>query len=440
MMFLWSLLSLSVQASEQLYRKLSANHSIYTRPQFNASVRGYALNGAVVEVVEELSRSSSSACSSGWARLEQGYLCLDSTERFTPIDDLEDGVELLSWDPPDPQLADEDYRMETWEPKRAIEPFVPRLHARIKEGFRGRLWASAEAYGSGERPNWRLKADRDYSFVDLVETDRGWVLVRPNGRVSPLEEWSVYPVSRFEGRVLSYDPIPSEQQAGWVINPEGTTIYQGPSKKADALWMGRFQESLNVRVYDELWYELPDILGTGKHAYLLRQDVYTWNAQPLPERVEEDDIWVDVDIEQQILAVMQGEEPLFLTLISSAKAEFETPLGIYAVYKKSLAWDLASKPDAEDEVYYLEQVPWVMHYYPRYALHTAFWHDQFGIPSSHGCINLSPKDAAYVFDYLNPELPSGWKRTERFSGEIGSIVRIRNGEEIDVPERIVRGF
>jgi hypothetical protein len=42
------------------------------------------------------------------------------------------------------------------------------------------------------------------------------------------------------------------------------------------------------------------------------------------------------------------------------------------------------------------------------ALHGAYWHDRFGMTKSHGCVNLAPKDAHYLFDWLEPNLPAGW--------------------------------
>ena len=125
-----------------------------------------------------------------------------------------------------------------------------------------------------------------------------------------------------------------------------------------------------------------------------------------------------------MLALYTGETLQFLTLISSAREEFDTPTGIYNIYRKNTTWDLASVGEAV-EPYYIEAVPWVMHYYPRYALHTAFWHDDFGLPASHGCINLSPKDAKRVFAFSDPELPDGWKIIRKLKTDPGTSVRIR---------------
>ena len=134
-----------------------------------------------------------------------------------------------------------------------------------------------------------------------------------------------------------------------------------------------------------------------------------------------------------MLAVYQGEEILYLTLISSAKEEHDTPLGLYQIYDKSVAWDLGSR-DWESDSYYFEKVPFVMHYAPRFALHSVFWHDDFGTPASHGCINLSVSDARYVFNAVSPELPDGWRYVKQSKQFLGTVVRIRYGQQ-SVPDK-----
>ena len=49
-----------------------------------------------------------------------------------------------------------------------------------------------------------------------------------------------------------------------------------------------------------------------------------------------------------------------------------------------------------------------MYFQLAYALHSAFWHDSFGRPHSHGCINLAPRDAKWLFEFVEPPLPAGW--------------------------------
>jgi hypothetical protein len=61
-----------------------------------------------------------------------------------------------------------------------------------------------------------------------------------------------------------------------------------------------------------------------------------------------------------------------------------------------------------DNQFELRDVPWVQYFKGGYALHAAPWHDEFGKPRSHGCINLSPIDARRVFLFSGPPLPKDW--------------------------------
>jgi hypothetical protein len=56
----------------------------------------------------------------------------------------------------------------------------------------------------------------------------------------------------------------------------------------------------------------------------------------------------------------------------------------------------------------LRDVPWIQYFSAGFALHGAYWHDVFGIPRSHGCVNLSPIDARIVFNWTDPPVPEGW--------------------------------
>jgi lipoprotein-anchoring transpeptidase ErfK/SrfK len=56
----------------------------------------------------------------------------------------------------------------------------------------------------------------------------------------------------------------------------------------------------------------------------------------------------------------------------------------------------------------LRDVPWIQYFASGYALHGAYWHDVFGVPRSHGCVNLAPIDARVVFRWTDPPVPEGW--------------------------------
>ena len=63
--------------------------------------------------------------------------------------------------------------------------------------------------------------------------------------------------------------------------------------------------------------------------------------------------------------------------------------------------------EGKADYYYLEDVPWIMYFNKDMALHGAYWHDRFGYQHSHGCVNLSPLDAKWLFDWTSPAYVEG---------------------------------
>lgn len=87
-----------------------------------------------------------------------------------------------------------------------------------------------------------------------------------------------------------------------------------------------------------------------------------------------------------------------------------TPLGNYSTFLKYVADDMASRSlgNAGLSAYDLPNVPFTQYYLNGgYAIHGAYWHDQFGSDQSHGCINLTWADAAYLFSQTDPKVPQG---------------------------------
>lgn len=79
-----------------------------------------------------------------------------------------------------------------------------------------------------------------------------------------------------------------------------------------------------------------------------------------------------------------------------------------------------------EEFYGLQEVPWVMYFQEGYGIHGTYWHDSFGKQRSHGCVNLSPKDAEHLFWWSRPHLPAGWTAALPTPYEPGSRVRVRH--------------
>jgi len=65
-------------------------------------------------------------------------------------------------------------------------------------------------------------------------------------------------------------------------------------------------------------------------------------------------------------------------------------------------------PDPDTGTYDIAEVPWALYYQGGYALHGAYWHDEFGTVRSHGCTNVPPSAARWLFEWTSPEIPEGW--------------------------------
>ena len=152
-----------------------------------------------------------------------------------------------------------------------------------------------------------------------------------------------------------------------------------------------------------------------------------------PPEIKSDEPWIHVDLDQQTLVLYRGPRPVYATLVSSGLQGFDTPAGVYTIRAKFVAETMSDLgPDAGDERYKIEDVPFTQYFSGSLALHGAFWHERFGLRRSHGCVNLSPTDARRVFEHTLPALPEGWHgvSTDR-TGLRASRVVITGGPEPD---------
>jgi lipoprotein-anchoring transpeptidase ErfK/SrfK len=117
--------------------------------------------------------------------------------------------------------------------------------------------------------------------------------------------------------------------------------------------------------------------------------------------------FIHVSLAQQTLVAYDGERPVFATLVSTGKQGYETPTGVFRIYAKHVSATMDGMA-GNDEAYSIEDVPWTMYFQGSYALHAAFWHDHFGNVRSHGCVNLAPADARWLFRFATPVLPEAW--------------------------------
>jgi lipoprotein-anchoring transpeptidase ErfK/SrfK len=147
----------------------------------------------------------------------------------------------------------------------------------------------------------------------------------------------------------------------------------------------------------------------------LKSDDLKTVAKPsqLPSFAKGQRRWIDISILSQSLVLWEGKTPVYATLVSTGRdglgdprKTLSTPQGTFNIQQKFVTATMDS--EVADNEFELRDVPWVMYFKGGYALHAAYWHDDFGRERSHGCVNLSPIDARYVFHWSMPDVPLHW--------------------------------
>ena len=154
---------------------------------------------------------------------------------------------------------------------------------------------------------------------------------------------------------------------------------------------------------------------TGDGSWMKRAHVRSTNPGAPPADLKPNERWIDVNLTTQTVVAFEGEKPIYATLISSGREsklkdkDHRTPTGEWRIREKHITTTMDGDGSAAGDLpYSIEDVPYVMYFYRSYATHGAFWHSNFGSQMSHGCVNLSPLDAKYLFFFADPPLPKGW--------------------------------
>ena len=136
--------------------------------------------------------------------------------------------------------------------------------------------------------------------------------------------------------------------------------------------------------------------------------------------------WVEVDLNEQMAIAYEGATPVRAFVISSGYGDTPTVTGTFRIWVKIAMQDMRGGSRAAGDSYHVTEVKNVQYFFEDYAFHGTYWHSNFGVPMSRGCINMTEEDAEWLFDWATPfmydDSDSGWM----FSTDInpGTVVLI----------------
>jgi hypothetical protein len=243
--------------------------------------------------------------------------------------------------------------------------------------------------------DWWLSIDRTVEYGGQL-----WLQINDDEFVAA-ESVALASPSRFRGLLLVEQP---QYPFAWINRSAQPS--ETPQGAADGDPLSRYQVVTifaEARRGEELWYLV------GPDQWVEQSNTSRVDVDPPPEGVGPEDKWVEVDLFEQTIAAYQGSRMVYATLISGGREGDETPAGLYRLWVKILEGKM-SHPDVEDgdpAFYYIEDVPWTVYFHEGYSIHASFWHDAFGFRRSHGCVNVSPLDARWFYEWTDPPVPDG---------------------------------
>jgi hypothetical protein len=271
-----------------------------------------------------------------------------------------------------------------------------------------------------------IAVDREFEW-----NNRTWYRTT-KGLVAPKDRFWVAEVSDFHGSALGGD---LELPVAWVYGPRKDrpkySIDLARQRRSNAGTVARFQaiplsgESATVgnRAY----------LQTADGFWIDPEHVRIAEPRTPPANLDPNERWIDVDLSSQTLVAYWGTRPVYATLVSSGKEsddpekDHKTPIGEWRIREKHITTTMDGDGTAAGDLpYSIEDVPYVMYYHRSYALHGAFWHQNYGVRMSHGCVNLAPLDAKWLFFFTAPQAHSGWHGAWPNTLEKGSRVVIHD--------------
>lgn len=133
---------------------------------------------------------------------------------------------------------------------------------------------------------------------------------------------------------------------------------------------------------------------------------------PISPEVSWEEKLIDVDLSTQKMVAYEGNRVVFSSKISSGvrtrEGGFSTPKGYYRTTRKRPCRHMAYPGNENYTGYDLPGVPWVSYFTSNgVAFHGTYWHNDFGVPHSHGCINMTPKAAKWVYLWTTPAVLPG---------------------------------
>jgi len=209
--------------------------------------------------------------------------------------------------------------------------------------------------------------------------------------------------------------IPEKGQLGEITVPfcdtkkdpytyadRGYRIFYGTTHWVTSVLVQRDEKSI--------WYEIYDF-HLKRYYYVPSHDmrlIPNEELSTLSPEVPDEDKHIVVDLSAQLVTAFEGEKLVFSERCASGVKGTDTPKGEFRTYHKGPSVHMTNEGDAaeNESVYSLPGVPWCAFFTGAgNAFHGTYWHNDYGRPRSHGCVNLPSEAAKFIYRWTKPNVP-----------------------------------
>jgi hypothetical protein len=248
----------------------------------------------------------------------------------------------------------------------------------------------------------------------LQQGDQEFVRIN-NIEVVRRSDLSFVSASDYQGIALAQQP---ERPFAWVVRSFHPRLTPGGGENPRVAALERYAI---VQIYGKEHHGEYDWYLVGRDQWVEQRNLGIVEVRAPPEGVRGK--WVAVNLYEQTMAVYEGRRLVYAALVSSGLGAWPTRPGLHRVYDKIDNTNMSGAFAADrSDYYYIEDVPWVLYFDAGISFHGTYWHNKFGFQQSHGCVNLSAKDARWLYDwaavgtYVYVYDPSGRTPTTPWTG------------------------
>jgi len=247
-----------------------------------------------------------------------------------------------------------------------------------------------KGYGNPFNSTWYRVNNEGYTYS-------GWL--------QPVEELHQKPIFNIqEGGVLGKITVPfsDARRSSSIFADRGYRVYYSTTHWITDTVVNRDEKSIWYKIYDRLTRE-SYFVPSHDMRVIPPNEFSALSSEGSGEKKR-----IYVDLATQTVTAFASEKPVLVAHCSSGAQGTETPLGEFRTYHKGPSIHMTNQGDGTENTYHLPGVPWVSFFTGTgVAFHGTYWHNDYGRPSSRGCVNLTPDDAKFLYRWTQPVIPIG---------------------------------